>query len=410
MADLVNSGFGVPLEYQTELEALAKRRAMAAALARQASQPIQVQQMGRMASKVPFSAVLAQVLGGYAAGKTEDQADKQQQEAATRVSNEARQEMGDLTGMQDPQARIAAALVSRFPGIRAQGQLWQKTLDDRVKAGAEGAFKGEDTAGGMKILQTGQLPTDYSLPIVPAPRIEPVPGGPDGQVMAVTTNRKGEQKVDFNVLPHKVSATANAQGGTATLPGQKKGFEEWAKAAVEDNQKMGQSARSAAGLVQTLTQMGVLDKAGVISGPLANPATWLTNLANSAGLKVMPETLANTQAFNSLAQESVQQLIGQYGGNRGVTKEEAAQIAQSLPQLQQSPEARKLLSTILINVANRRQEEYAQSTRNLETALKNEDIKAYSFGSVQVPGTPLVAPTPAVGQRRALPPGVREVK
>jgi hypothetical protein len=312
--------------------------------------------------------------------------------------------------MADPKARIAAALVSRYPGIRAQGQAWQKTLDDRVKAGAEGAFKVEDPQTGMQILQSGNLPQDYSLRPIPAPEIKPVPGGPDGQVMAVTTNRKGEQKVDFNVLPHKVTATATAQGGNASLPGQKKGFEEWAKAAVQDNQELGKSARSAASLVQTLTQMGTLDKEGVISGPLANPVTWLTGLANSAGLKVAPDALANTQTFNALAQESVQQLIGQYGGNRGVTKEEAAQIAQSLPQLQQSPEARQLLSTILIKVANRRQEEYAQSTRQLEKALKEEDIKAYSFGAVQVPGTPLVEPTPAAGGPRRLPPGVREVK
>lgn len=400
----MHEGFGLPLEYQSQLEALASRRKLAQALQAQAAAPVQVPQYGRMASKLSPLAPLGQALAMYLNQKNVDAADTERTRLLAQNEREGQEEMSRLTGMEDLKAQIAAASVSNRPGIRLWGAGRQKTYDEQQKAAqaardarllaaGQGAFKGDDYRGGMRILQSEQIPTDYSLPPIPAARIEPVPGGPPGQVMAVETNSRGEERINFNALPSQVKVN---QGGV-TLPGQNEGFQAWAKAAVADNQKMGEGARGAVEFVQTLDQMGALDERGLVAGPLANPLLFVTGLAKQAGLPVDADKLANSASYNALAQQAVQNLVAQLGGAKGFTERESLLIQQSLPQLQQSVEARKQLSTILRQAAVRRIEEYKESTRNLQRSLQERDISHYSFGSVQVPGVPPVAPVAPAG-------------
>jgi hypothetical protein len=356
-----------------------------------------------MASKLSPLAPLGQALALYLGQRNIDAADQQRTETLSRAQTEGQQEMRDLSGMEDIKARIAAANASRFPGIRTWGTTQQKAADERLKTGVELVGKSDPQAS-LRMLVAQELDKEWTRPTPPAPVVSPVAGVPK-LMQAVTTNAAGEQDVKFSRVPDETKV-AVSQGGVS-LPGQDVAWDEWAKRAVADNQKLGETARASQKLTQTLNQMMELDTPGTTSGPLANPVVWLTGLAKWANMPVNSADLANTETYRAVAQAAVQELIGQYGGNRGLTKEEAAQVAQSLPQLQQSREGRQLLTRILLNAAARGQTEYDASTRNLERALATKDRSQYTFGPVQVPSTPLVAPTPGAKESAPLTPAER---
>jgi len=411
----------MPPEYLAQIEDARRRQAIAQAMQQQfmQGQPTQFVPGGTgtpIAVKTGGLGALAQALSGTIAGAQNASAGSEIESVRMQNDAERQKEYQDFVSNPDKTSAISKAMASRRGGVRAFGLEQQKREQEiaeklaareqaRILA-AGGLLKDTDAQGGLGIIQSGVIPQGYTSPGVRAPEI--VQEGKDRYALVYGPNGK----VDLKWAPKETNVKMSSTFAP-TLPGQKVGFEEWAKAAVKDNQEMGASARSAGALVTTLTQMGALDDAGIVSGPAANPIVFVAGLARQAGLPVDEAKLANTQVFNSLAQESVQQLIGQYGGNRGVTKEEAAQIAQSLPQIQQSPQARKVLSSVLVTIAKRRQAQYQTSREALNRALKTEDMTAYDFGDVQVPPmqtAPVIAPAgQPPGTAIKLPPGVREV-
>src|SRR5574343_1732375 len=117
MADNMHEGFGLPLEYQSQLEALASRRKLAQALQAQAAAPVQVPQYGRMASKLSPLAPLGQALAMYLNQQNVDAADTERTKLLAQNEREGQEEMSRLTGMEDLKAQIAADTVSNRPGI-----------------------------------------------------------------------------------------------------------------------------------------------------------------------------------------------------------------------------------------------------------------------------------------------------
>lgn len=175
--------------------------------------------------------------------------------------------------------------------------------------------------------------------------------------------------------------------GGPVIKGQKAGMETWAKTAGERVGKLGDQAQNAVNLVGTLQQLSKLSDSGVFSGPTSGAATWLGGLLQSAGMPADTSKVANSQSYNSTAKEAVQQLIGQYGGNRGITAEEAAQLQVVIPQLDHSPEARRQLTAILTNVANRRVQDYRTASHNYGKALKAEDPELFDMTDVMLPNS-----------------------
>lgn len=121
----------------------------------------------------------------------------------------------------------------------------------------------------------------------------------------------------------------------------------------------------------------------------------LSSLAKTAGVRVDANTLANSEAYNSVATEAAQRLISQFGGNKGVTASEAEQIKQIVPQLQASPQARKQLTAILAAVAQRGIDDYKPASAAFNRAIKADDPTLFDFTPVMVPNDQPVTPQPA---------------
>lgn len=168
MENSINAGFGIPLEYQSQLEALAQRRKLAQALQAQSLQPIQVPQYGPMASKLSPLAPLGQALATYLNQKNINSAEAEQTKVLGEAEAGGQAEMGQVMGVADPQARIAAALASRYPGVRQQGSTWQKSRDARVLEAGK-AILPQDPTAGMGILQSGNFPETPYAPPPPKP-------------------------------------------------------------------------------------------------------------------------------------------------------------------------------------------------------------------------------------------------
>jgi hypothetical protein len=316
----------------------------------------------------------------------------------------------------DPRGAMLSALTSGFAPLQKLGEV---ELEAQAKAGAKGAGtltqKDILSLGGFdpKSRLTAALSGDVSAlqpesekPLVVNGQI--VKMVPDGKYIPVADMRDqyeapilvGGDRYQRQKDTGKIVKLDNAPqvkvsvGGPQVNvnAGQKAGMEAWAKSAVGTVEELGKSARSAVELVGTLNQMDTLAAGGTFNGVTATPATWVANLAQTAGLKVDESKLANSEAYTSVAREAVQKLVAQYGGNKGMTKEEAQELRTVIPQLSASPEARKRLGTILRAMAGRRVEDFNQANAQLGEALRAEDPAKFTFTGTLLPNAEPMAP------------------
>jgi hypothetical protein len=252
-ADNIHAGFGVPLEYASQLEALASRRKLAQALQAQSLQPIQVPQYGPMASKLSPLAPLGQALATYLNQRNIFAADTERQKTLADVQAGGQREMGEVLGMSDPQARIAAALTSSYPGIRQQATVWQKARDSNLQEGAK-AIAGQDPTTAMQMLSSGQFPqAPYTTP-VPAP-IEFGQSGEDRY--ALVPQPGGKRDFSWARRPDRVEVNTRLptkEGETALSIGE---------SSLKERRASAQAARSSLDAIQTA--FGALEQ-GAASG------------------------------------------------------------------------------------------------------------------------------------------------
>lgn len=211
--------------------------------------------------------------------------------------------------------------------------------------------------------------------------------GPDLYQNEIGTGKIG--KLD-NAPKVSVGNTTVGSGETALS----KGLGEKAAAAYAT---LGETARNSRNLIGTLDQLSRLSEGGVLDGPASRPAIWLQGLARSAGVKYDSTKLTNSEAYTGIAREAVQQLVGQYGGNRGITKEEAAQIQDIIPQLTQSPEARAKLTEILRSVAQRNMMDFEKATDALRRSRETGDQGIFidAINSMWMPSADIQPTVPA---------------
>lgn len=183
------------------------------------------------------------------------------------------------------------------------------------------------------------------------------------------------------------------------IQGQKAGMSEYFKGAAEQVKALGERARQASDIKQTLTELQALDQQGIFSNVTTGPATFLSNLGQAAGVKVDTSKLGNTEAFNALTTDLWQGLISKFGGNRGVTQQEAAEIKKMLPLAASSPQARQTLYILLNNVADRQIKQFGAANKSFAQAALSEDPTKFSegFGETYLPEP--VAPTPVIPGR-----------
>jgi len=409
-------------------EALARRQKIAEAMFQ-----AQMQQQAP-SGNAGWLSVLAKALGGYMYGRQEQDNAKQQTELRGQYSEGLQQEMQRYLAQRDggmmqppgppteegqypspiqqkgnPREAIVTAMASRYPEMQNIGKmdfqgLSKQSLTPKDILSLNGFDPKSRVAAAMAGGDISQLTPEGKEHVVDGRIIKT--GASDKPVVVGDYRTKWgpNQVVNGEVVQYdetgKAHQVANrppsiSVSNTPILHGQKAGYDEAFKRGAARVDELGKTAQASVQLVGTLDQLQRLDKGGVFNGPTSSAAAWLGNLAAASGMKIDTNQIANTDAYNSIAKEAVQQLIGQYGGNRGVTKEEAAQIQAVIPQLSTNPQSRATLTAILKNVAQRKVQEFNTAQTAYKQALTEQDPSRLDFGPVNLPDQTPVTPVPA---------------
>lgn len=397
-------------DFETEADAIKRKQAIADAMQASALRPLDMPQQPGV--KLSGLSVLAKMLEGYTAGKRQEALKTERSELAKRYGDELRSGMESyyktLEGYEEPSMALApnadgSPQMAKVPGNR------RKAIFDALASNHPVL---RDLA--MSQLKEQQKPAELKevggVVYDPATREIVSLGGPrptqkefGGDLYELNPSTGQWKKLD-----NAAKVTTNLSVGGPVVQGQKAGMAEYFKGAAAQVQALGERARSASDIKQTLAEMKNLDAQGIFSNVTTGPATFLNNLGQVAGVKVDSTKLGNTEAYNALATDLWQGLVSKFGGNRGVTKEESEQIRKMLPLAANSPQARQQLFSILNNVADRQIVQFQNANKTFARSALQEDptIFAEGFGETYLPEPQ--APqtvTPAAGtggQRKVL--------
>lgn len=413
------------LDFAAAQAAMLRRRQVAQALLAQSAQPLQ----GQMVSGhyVPPSKLqgLAQLLSGLAGGKMEKDLDAKEQELSKGKKaalekgladyvdlrmGSPDQPMGPPTlegefGLQpgtkaNPRLAAIRAVASQMPELRqlgmmdlqALGKQEQETFGTTPIRTQDGRTVVLGNRGGLKEVPV-KLPEEF---ITVGDRVLPK-SNPTAPVADFSKTFTELKYIDGDLYQKssdgKWNKLDNAPKVNVGAPrinlGQRKIVESWAKAAVDTVNDLATSARGSVKLLGTLNQLEASAKAGVQGGPLAPAGVWIAGLAEQLNVPVDKAKLANSQTFDAAAISAWQDMIAAAGGNRGVVKEEAARIAQMVPQLTQSPQGRAQITAFLRQAAQQQITDAQTAQKELADALNADNPALFTFGlsGAQLPRT-----------------------
>lgn len=197
----------LPPEFLAEIQRYQRQQQMAQALQMQGMQggnrPTEMVS-GHAIKQSPLAALLP-ALQMYIGGKKGAEAGAGLADVQQRAATASQTESGDLAKLfqSDPKAAIVQALAAKFPQNRKLGEDWGKQYGDRVNQWGN-AVKDTDPAAAGGAIASQTIPGQWNAPSVPSPEFKTDPAG---NPYAVTTNRKGEQNVDY--APKGVNVSTN---------------------------------------------------------------------------------------------------------------------------------------------------------------------------------------------------------
>lgn len=347
----------IPLDYQVEREQLAQKQAIANAIMQRAFTPNTGQMVGpHYAGGGAMSAIGAPIVQALLAKHMMNQNTEEARTLAARYANAgtADEKFGHTpVKMKGPDGELRDVLVGDRGTI--------KPIE-----GFGPAVKQEATAGGQLYDPYAGKATTWL-----------------GEKFGPTQTVNGEA-VQFDTRSNKAHQVANRPAdvkvnASPVVMGQRAGLSEYFKNAAGQVDALGKVAESSQGLLSSLGTLRELHQAGINSNITSGMATTLANLAQSAGIKVDPAQLANTETYNSLITDLWQRNVAQFGGNRGVTKDEAEEIKKLTPLASTSPRAREQLFTIHEKVAKRNIQRYQEANSSFAKAAAADDPRLFQI-------------------------------
>lgn len=412
-------------DFDTQAQEIARREAIAQALLGQGLSPIpQPTNYGRLASPAsPLNAVASLVQTYFGSKGVSDT------EAQRVALNQAyRTALGQSTQsyINAPDRRTAAisAMGSQFPQVAKMGQdefaQWlrdQTTQKDVLGAAHNASLPSVAAADAARAagdphwmdklqpktdlrLIEGQIAdvTPGTMPKVTADLARTyapaVVQGPSGPIAAQV--QSGTGKVDVIDKTPRVNVTTVSKGPQA-------GAEEIFRKGGETVAKLGDIARTATSMRDNIQRMRSLEERGVFTNKQQGMEALAINILQGFGVPLSADLvnkLSNSETFNSVGIKAWQDLVNSYGGNRGVTDQEAIKIAKIVPQLSSSPGARAQLYDILQNAADRQISQFQEANSAFTEAVRQgkPELWQQQFGKVFAPtGNVPTIPAPGIG-------------
>ena len=412
-------------DFETEQEDIQRRQAIANAMQSGALAPLQAQSVP--GAKISPMEGIAQLVKAYMAGKQQLALKDERAALRGKMGESLQAGMETLSSAADPQAKkqaIFQAIASGHPVLKELGMRQLASMDK----GSLTPDKLADLSTPESVMQSPNDPSKWkpkrSLKGVGSGEVLLDEGGnvaqpgagasmPGQLAVGGTPSGNGWQTVKIDGDLYQMTATGLKKldnspkisthvTNSPVIQGQKAGVEAWSKEAAKTVSEMADSAKQSVALLTKLDQLGALTADGTYSGPLANPAMFVTALANQAGIKVDPRKLQNSEAFNSTATQAWAALMQQNGGARGLVKEESEKLAQSLPSLLQTPQGRAQIIQILSQTAKQNIADAKQASMEFSDALNSGDLRKFTFGlsRTQLPQSGALSPVPGVGGKR----------
>lgn len=420
-------------DYDVEAEDLRRRQAVLDAMQQQSMSPIDVQSSNGIVARASPLQGMAKLLQAYVANKGTEALKAEKANLATQANEDLRSGLeqyyrtsqgydapsmvkqpnpdGSLQTSRmaaDPKKAIFDALSSKHPLVRDLGmqqlqQMGKQQLTPKdllAISTPESVLTNPNNPQAwlpkreLKAVAPGEILLDSSGNVTTPGTGKGRQGNPGWETVVINGDLYQKTATGLKKLDNAPKVNVNAN---PVIMGQKAGMQEYFKNAASQVDALGKVATNATQMKQTLSELQGLDSQGIFSNVTSGPATFLSNLGQIAGVKVDPAKLGNTETFNALTTDLWQGLVSKYGGNRGVTQQEAAEIKRMLPLATSSPQARQQLYRVLNNVADRQIMQYQNANKAFAQSALRDDPTIFSqgFGDVYVP-TPST-PNPVLG-------------
>lgn len=399
--------------FSADAENLKRRQAIAEALQSGALSPMEVSQASPLAA-------LAKLGQAYFAKKFQDNLAQEKKDLSSRMAENTRTgvenffrtaegydvpqmaQMPDENGQPqmkripgDQKKAIFDALASSNPTLQALG----KSQLEQMSKGALTAEKLSGFATPESVLANPMNPKTWQpkrelkgfapgeVLLDSSGRPYEIPATPGGKPAFTTETINGDlyqrTGTGYKKLDNAPKITTNV-GVNPIIKGVQAGAENFWKNASNQVDALGAIAQQAGNNKQAIAELRALDQGGIYSNVTSGPKTFMANLAQSIGVPINEKKLANTENFNSIATDLWQGVVSKYGGNRGVTKEEAIELQKIIPQAAQSPEARQKLYSILENISNRQISQFQNAQKSYTEALYAEDPRRFQLPIDQI--------------------------
>ena len=431
--------FAPTYTYDAEREQLARQQRLIDAMQANALEPATVPQGGMIASKMNPLQPMAKVLQAYMASKGQEGMKQSQDELARRYNADLRtgmdkfidgistqpgmqpavqgnnpsafvpeQQLGPEDAMAARKKAVLDAIASGHPvmqqlGMSELGNLRKQGVDIKdllthatpesqevmVRTGSPTGFKAKKE---KPIIVDNMLVDPTSLKIIEISGEPPAQVTINGDLYQVNPSTRMLKKLD-----NAPKITNTVHGGTIV----NKGESEFAKGIGKLNaeelgnlRKQGDAARK---LQPILSKLEELTDKGTFSGPTANAAMWLGELASTMGIPVEKDKIARSEEYASvLAKQISSYLTAGSGVGRSLTDADRAALERQFPEMTKSPEGRKQIIRMLRDASQR---EIAQADAAEEHITKMfQELTRLAPGGVASSPAPVTPNTPSVGQ------------
>lgn len=196
------------------------------------------------------------------------------------------------------------------------------------------------------------------------------PKEPKETFRELTVEEKRQRGYPVDV-PYQISSTGKVsavdRGPLVVFPQQKAGEQMWLEVGKE-LPKLAAQAGAANQTNQALSSLIDMGEKKTFSGLLAPGQVGASQFLTSMGIKIAPETLANTRTFQAATNVLVLDFMASMGGARGFSKEESAILYDAFPKLIDDPLSRTRIAKMLVDRNNRIIKEFQTTKSTFEKA------------------------------------------
>ena len=392
--------------YDQQIMQLQHGQRLADMLRMNAMQPIQSVSNSPLAAISPLQ-VMAQALMGHSANMAGQKSIEDMRNLSQMMEGDKQAGLAQFKEEYeaDPNTAIFNLMAARSPVLQAMGKTLSKGLvqpKDLIKSATnESILASRGNPAGLapklelKTVEPGKPLLDQGGNLVNPTSVQP---GAAPSYQTINGDLYGVTQTGMDQI-NKAPRT-NVSNTVVNGP-QRQGLDEVFKKGAQLTFDLGEQARGAVESLHSLDNLANLDRQGIFSNLTSRPSEFIANVAQSLGAPLPAEVidkLGNTTAYNSEIINVWQKYIAQIGTNKGLTKEEAMDIKDSLPKAAHSPEARAKIIELMRRAAMRVIENHRNAVNAYSQSYQSQDPSSILrvMGEMQVPGA-ATAPTETTG-------------